>query len=53
VPENPAYHGNGYAVGLRKEDGALRDAFDRAIAQVMADGTYDRIRAKYFSFDIK
>jgi polar amino acid transport system substrate-binding protein len=53
VPENPAYHGNGYAVGLRKEDGALRDAFDRAIAQIMADGTYDRIRARYFSFDIK
>jgi polar amino acid transport system substrate-binding protein len=53
VPENPAYHGNGYAVGLRKEDGALRDAFDRAIAQVMVDGTYDRIRSKYFSFDIK
>ena len=53
VPENPAYHGNGYAVGLRKEDAALRDAFDQAIAQVMVDGTYDRIRAKYFSFDIK
>jgi polar amino acid transport system substrate-binding protein len=53
VPENPIYHGNGYAVGLRKEDGALRDAFDKAIAQVIADGTYDRIRARYFSFDIK
>ena len=26
---------------------------DHAIAQVKADGTYDRIRAKYFSFDIK
>jgi len=53
VPENPTYHGNGYAVGLRKEDEALQTGFDRAIAQVQADGTYDRIRAKYFPFDIK
>jgi polar amino acid transport system substrate-binding protein len=53
VPENPAYHGHGYAVGLRKEDTALKAAFDQAIEQVMADGTYDRIRAKYFPFDIK
>jgi polar amino acid transport system substrate-binding protein len=53
VPENPVYHGADYAVGLRKEDGALRAAFDQAIAQVITDGTYDRIRAKYFPFDIK
>ena len=53
VPENPTYHGQGYAVGLRKEDEALKAAFDQAIAQAMADGTYDRIRAKYFPFDIK
>ena len=53
VPENPAYHGHGYGIGLRKEDEALRAAFDAAIAQVMADGTYDRIRAKYFPFDVK
>lgn len=53
VPKNPAYHGHGYGIGLRKEDEALRAAFDAAIAQVMADGTYDRIRAKYISFDVK
>jgi polar amino acid transport system substrate-binding protein len=53
IPENPIYHGQGYAVGLRKEDVALKAAFDRAIEQVIADGTYDRIRAKYFPFDIK
>jgi len=53
VPENPVYHGTGYAVGLRKEDEALKAVFDRAIAQVIADGTYDRIRTKYFPFDIK
>jgi polar amino acid transport system substrate-binding protein len=53
VPEDAIYHGTGYAIGLRKEDEALRAAFDGAIAQVAADGTYDRIRAKYFPFDIK
>jgi len=53
VPETPSYHGHGYAVGLRKEDQALKAAFDQAIGQLMEDGTYDRIRAKYFSFDIK
>jgi polar amino acid transport system substrate-binding protein len=53
VPENPKYHGQGYAVGLRKEDEALKAAFDQAIAKVVVDGTYDRIRAKYFPFDIK
>jgi polar amino acid transport system substrate-binding protein len=40
-------------VGLRKEDAALKAEFDRAIGQVMADGTYDRIRSKYFPFDIR
>jgi polar amino acid transport system substrate-binding protein len=53
VPVNPIYHGRGVGVGLRKEDQDLKATFDRAIDQVIADGTYDRIRAKYFPFDIK
>jgi polar amino acid transport system substrate-binding protein len=43
----------GVAIGLRKEDVELRERFNGAIEQVIADGTYDRIREKYFSFDIK
>ena len=31
----------------------LKDRFDQALAAVQADGTYERIRAKYFDFDIK
>jgi polar amino acid transport system substrate-binding protein len=50
---DPAQYGEGVAVGLRKGDKNLKDIFNRAIAQVMADGTYDRIRAKYFDFDTK
>ncbi len=53
APADPAYRREVYGIGLRKEDEALRERFNRAIAQVKADGTYDRIRARYFSFDIK
>jgi len=50
---DPVYYGEGVAVGLRKEDKALKEMFNRAIERVMGDGTYDRIRAKYFEFDTK
>lgn len=53
APAEPAYTHQFYGIGLRKEDRDLKARFDAAIDQVMADGTYDRIRAKYFSFDIK
>jgi polar amino acid transport system substrate-binding protein len=52
-PPDPAFYGEGVAVGLRKEDKDLKERFNRAIERVMADGTYDRIRAKYFEFDTK
>jgi polar amino acid transport system substrate-binding protein len=47
------HYGEGVAVGLRKEDKDLKEMFNRAIDRVMADGTYDRIREKYFDFDTK
>ncbi len=53
APAEPAYRRELYGIGLRKEDEDLRERFNRAIAQVKSDGTYDRLRAKYFSFDIK
>lgn len=53
VPLNPTYNGEGMAVGLRKGDKELKEMFNTAIDRVIADGTYDRIRAKYFNFDIK
>ena len=43
-------HGTG--IGLRKEDVALKDKIDRAIAAMRADGTYQKIAAKYFDFDV-
>jgi polar amino acid transport system substrate-binding protein len=52
APRDPTYFGEGIGVGLRKEDLALRAAFDKAIDAVMADGTFAKIRAKYFDFEV-
>ena len=52
-PADPAFYGEGVGVGLRKQDKDLQEMFNRAIERVIADGTYDRIRAKYFVFDTK
>ncbi len=53
MPLDPAVHGQGYGIGLRQEDRDLKERFDAAIDEVMANGSYDRIRARYFPFDIK
>lgn len=44
--------GPGVGVGLRKDDVELKERFNAAIKQIREDGTYDRISAKYFDFDI-
>ncbi len=53
APANLAYFGEGVGVGLRKEDKTLKEMLNRAIDQITNDGTYDRIRSKYFSFDVR
>jgi polar amino acid transport system substrate-binding protein len=53
APYNPEYHGLGVAVAVRRGDEELRARFDAAIDQVIADGTYDRIRAKHVPIDVK
>jgi polar amino acid transport system substrate-binding protein len=52
VPRDPAYFGEGIAVGLRKGDKELKDMFDKALADLKADGTFAQIQAKYFKFPI-
>lgn len=37
---------------MNKDNPALRDALNGAIKAIRADGTYDAIQKKYFSFDI-
>jgi polar amino acid transport system substrate-binding protein len=53
APFDPVFYHSGVAVGMRKDDASLKALFDRAIDAIVADGTYDRIRARYFSFDIR
>lgn len=52
VPYDPAYFGAGIGIALRPEDEALRVRFNLALAAIRADATFDRLRAKFFSFDI-
>lgn len=49
---DPRIMGNGDAIGVRKADTDLRDALNRAIAQIRSDGTYRKIESKYFDFDM-
>lgn len=44
--------GIGKGVGIRKEDQALKAKFNDAIKAILADGTYQKINAKYFPFSI-
>jgi polar amino acid transport system substrate-binding protein len=52
VPHDPAYFGDGIGIGLRPEDNALKAMFEKALDSCIADGTFDKIRAKYFDFKI-
>lgn len=47
-----AYIGEGTALALRQKDQELAEKFNQAIKTIRANGTYDKIAAKYFSFDI-
>jgi len=51
APKDPIL-GNGVGGGIRKDDTALREKLNAAIAAVRADGTYDKIAKKYFDFNV-
>ncbi|HEX3982979.1 MAG TPA: transporter substrate-binding domain-containing protein [Acidisoma sp.] len=44
--------GKGSAVAFRKQDVALRQAFDKALAAAKADGTTKRLSDKWFGYDV-
>ena len=47
-----ACHGPGAGMAVRKSDTELRDDLSRAIQALRDNGTYQKINAKYFHFDI-
>jgi len=50
--DDKSVFGEGEGIATRKEDAHLRDMFDQAILDIIADGTYAKINAKYFPFSI-
>jgi polar amino acid transport system substrate-binding protein len=44
--------GKGVGFGLRKGNDQLKEKLNAAIDKIRADGTYDKISAKYFEFNI-
>ena len=50
--KDPKWFGEGAGIAIRPGDAKLKDAFDKALAEIRKDGTYDKIDAKYFPFSI-
>lgn len=40
------------SIAVRKEDEALRERLNKALDEIVANGTYQKIAAQYFDFDI-
>ncbi|NQV47310.1 MAG: ABC transporter substrate-binding protein [Rhodospirillaceae bacterium] len=49
---DPKWFGDGAGIAVRKGEGELRNAINEALKKILADGTYKKINAKYFSFDV-
>ena len=50
--EDPKILGSGAGIGMRKEDTDLKAKVDKAIADIIKDGTYKKLEKKYFDFDV-
>jgi lysine/arginine/ornithine transport system substrate-binding protein/histidine transport system substrate-binding protein len=46
------YFGVGAGIGVRKEDQQLKNSINKVLADMLADGTYQKIAKQYFQFDI-
>ncbi len=51
APQDPLF-GDGVGVAIRKGDTALKAKIDQGLDEMRDNGTYDKIRSKYFSMDI-
>ena len=45
-------HGDGAGIAVRKGEDELREALNKAIREIRADGTYQKINDAYFDFDV-
>ena len=46
------WFGEGAGIAIRKQDTDLVELFNKAIEQIRADGTYQKIQDKYFDFNV-
>lgn len=53
VKRIPDIHGPGVGAAFRPTDTDLRDMFNKAIAALDADGTYDKLQKQYFAINIR
>jgi polar amino acid transport system substrate-binding protein len=53
APWDASTLGEGYGIGVRQGDTALARRFEAALDSIEGDGTYDRIRQRYFAFDVR
>jgi lysine-arginine-ornithine-binding protein len=49
---DPRWHGEGAGIAVRKGEDELREALNEAIRTIRENGTYEKINAKYFDFDV-
>ena len=49
---DPVINGEGAGIAVRKGDDELREAFNKAIDAIRANGKYKEIQDKYFAFDV-
>ena len=52
VANDESILGRGVGAGIRKGDDALREALNKGIAAILADGTHEAITARYFDASI-
>jgi len=50
--DDPEYFGAGIAIGVRKNDNALREELNAALKAIKENGAYKKVNDKYFSYDI-
>lgn len=49
----PVFDNDEIAIAVRKGEDELRQRLNQALAEIVADGTYEQINAKYFPFSIR
>ena len=49
---DPAFVGEGVGMAVRQEDNELREKLNKALADILADGTYKKINDKYFTINV-